>query len=74
MPVILPFKPLVVKLTAMEVGAMFSFEAAMIMLIIGPVVIVATPRRISIIGSPRIAPFVNAYVYVGLGAGGTYRQ
>jgi hypothetical protein len=54
---VLTFEPVMVKMTAGEIVTVFAVETGMIMCIIGMIAIVAVPRRISIIGVPRIFPF-----------------
>jgi len=68
MPMVLAFETFVVEFTATEVGATFPFESMMIVFVVGPVMIMAMPSGISIIGVTRIVSFkVDAYTNLGAG-------
>lgn len=70
MPVCFAFKPIVVKMTPVgKVCMVFPVKAGMIVIVIGAVVIVAMPCRISIISISRISRFIDADLHMDLCAG-----
>lgn len=73
-PVVLALIPVVIKAPAMEIGAVFSLEPGMVMIIISAVTIMSMPCRIAIIGIPGVGSFVDTDAHVNLGAGGTCHQ
>ena len=74
MPVVLAFVTIMVEGPAVEVYAMLPFEAMMPVVIIDVVAVVSAPCRIAIVSITGIVSFINAYVYVDLGAGRLKRQ
>jgi hypothetical protein len=74
MSVVLALIPVVIKVPAMEIGAVFSLKPGMIMVIISAVTIMSVPCRIAIISISGIRSFVDTDAHVDLGAGGICHQ
>jgi hypothetical protein len=69
-PMRLAFKAIMVKMTPVgEISMVFPIEPGMIMIVIGTVMIMAMPCRISIISISRIGGFVDADLHMNLCAG-----
>ena len=74
-PMRLTLKPVMVKMTPVcEICMVFPIEPCMIVFIVGAVVIVATPCRITIIRISWISSFVDADLHMNLCAGGIDRH
>lgn len=75
MPVCFAFEAVMVEMTPVgEISMVFTVKAGMIMIVIGAVVVMATPCRIGIISISRISSFVDTNLHMHLCAGGVDRE
>jgi hypothetical protein len=64
---IFALKTFVVEAPSGKISLVFSFESAVIMVIVGMIMVMPVPGGVSVIGMSRVMSFKKAYAHLDLG-------